>query len=54
MGKIKIGVIADVHLDIARDGEKRLDAFLNAAKEETVDLIMHLGDFAYPNDTPDI
>ena len=51
MGKIKIGVCADIHLDIARDGERRLDAFLKDAREENVDFIMHLGDFAYPNDT---
>ena len=51
MGKIKIGIVSDVHLDMAHDGEKRIDAFLNAAREENVDMIMHLGDFAYPNDT---
>ena len=51
MGKIKMAVVADVHLDIAKDGEKRIDAFLKAAREENVDFIIHLGDFAYPNDT---
>lgn len=51
MREIKIAVMADVHLDIAKDGEKRLDEFLRVAKEEGVDFMMHLGDFAYPNDT---
>lgn len=43
--------MADPHLDIAKDGERRVDAFLKAAREEDVDFIIHLGDFAYPNDT---
>ncbi len=51
MGKIKFAVMADIHLDIAKDGERRVDAFLNTAREENVDFIIHLGDFAYPNDT---
>ena len=51
MREIKIAVMADVHLDIAKDGEKRVDEFLRVAKEENVDFMMHLGDFAYPNDT---
>lgn len=54
MGKVKFAVMADVHLDIARDGERRVDAFLNAAREENVDFVIHLGDFAYPNDTSNI
>lgn len=49
--KIKFAAMADIHLDIMHDGEKRLDAFLEAARAEDVDFIIHLGDFAYPNDT---
>ncbi len=51
MSKIKFAVMADIHLDIAKDGEKRLEAFLRRASEENVDFVIHLGDFAYPNDT---
>ncbi len=51
MGRIKFAVTADIHLDIAKDGERRIDAFLKAARDEDVDFIIHLGDFAYPNDT---
>ncbi len=51
MGKIKFSVCADVHLDIAKDGGRRIDTFLKKSREEDVDFIIHLGDFAYPNDT---
>ena len=50
MRDIKFAVMADIHLDIMHDGKRRLDAFLKAAEEEKVDFIIHLGDFAYPND----
>ena len=49
--EIKFAAMADIHLDIMHDGQKRLDAFLEAARREDVDFIIHLGDFAYPNDT---
>jgi len=48
--EIKFAVMADIHLDIMNDGLRRLRAFLKAADEEKVDFVIHLGDFAYPND----
>ena len=49
--EIKFAAMADMHLDIMHDGEKRLDKFLAAADEEDVDFVIRLGDFAYHNDT---
>lgn len=51
--EIKFAAMADIHLDIMHDGERRLDAFLAAADSEDADFVIHLGDFAYPNDTSD-
>ncbi len=51
MNKIKFAIMADIHLDIMHDGKERLSAFLAAAKRANVDFLIHLGDFAYPNDT---
>lgn len=50
-GRVKFAVMADIHLDIMHDGMRRLDEFLRAADKEEVDFVIHLGDFAYPNDT---
>ncbi len=51
--EIKFAAMADIHLDIMHDGEERLNAFLKAADNADVDFVIHLGDFAYPNDTSD-
>ena len=45
---IKIGMIADLHQDVMHDGPARLQAFLDAMKEEKPDALLQLGDFAYP------
>ena len=45
---IKLGLIADLHQDIMHDGPARLQAFLDAMKEEKPDGLIQLGDFAYP------
>jgi Icc protein len=45
---IKLGLIADLHQDIMHDGPARLQAFLDAMKEEKPDALIQLGDFAYP------
>ena len=50
-GTVKFAAFTDLHLDIMHDGARRLDAFLNAAEQEDVDFIIHLGDFSYPEDT---
>ena len=45
---IKLGMIADLHQDVMHDGPARLQAFLDAMKEEKPDALLQLGDFAYP------
>tara|TARA_B110000438_G_scaffold130446_1_gene126625 strand:+ start:469 stop:1458 length:990 start_codon:yes stop_codon:yes gene_type:complete len=45
---IKLGMIADLHQDVMHDGPTRLNAFLDAMKEEKPDALVQLGDFAYP------
>ena len=45
---IKLGMIADLHQDVMHDGPARLQAFLDAMKEEKPDALIQLGDFAYP------
>jgi Icc protein len=45
---IKLGMIADLHQDVMHDGPARLQAFLDAMKEENPDALIQLGDFAYP------
>ena len=46
---VKIGLIADLHHDVMHDGPQRLAVFLKAMKAEKPDVVMQLGDFAYPN-----
>ena len=46
---IKIGMITDLHQDLMHDGTVRLNAFLDAMKQEEPDAILQLGDFAYPS-----
>lgn len=47
---IKIGIIADVHYDVMHDGQKRLDAFLQATTAFQPDAIVQMGDFAMPSE----
>ena len=42
-------MIADLHQDLMHDGTVRLNAFLDAMKQEEPDAILQLGDFAYPS-----
>ena len=46
---IKLGIITDLHQDVMHDGPARLQAILDAMKEEKPDALLQLGDFAYPN-----
>ena len=46
---VKIGMIADLHQDVMHDGERRLESFVQAMKNEKPDAVIQLGDFAYPN-----
>lgn len=47
---IKAGIITDLHQDVIHNGSERLDAFLAHTKKINPDLILQMGDFAYPND----
>lgn len=47
---VRIGMIADLHHDLMHDGERRLNAFLEAMETHQPDALMQLGDFAYPSD----
>lgn len=44
---VKFGVIADLHVPLIHNTEKRITAFLNECREENVDFIIQLGDFAH-------
>ena len=46
-GRLKFGVISDIHPDIMHDGEHRLQVFLEAAAKNKVDFIIELGDFCF-------
>ena len=46
----KAGIITDLHHDVIHNGSERLDVFLDHCKKINPDLIMQMGDFAYPNE----
>ena len=46
---VRIGVIADLHHDVMHDGTARMEAFVKDMATRKPDVIMQLGDFAYPN-----
>jgi len=50
-GKLRIGMISDIHQDVMHDGMKRLAAFLDAMREAKPDVIVQLGDFCKPTAT---
>jgi len=47
---VKVGIITDLHQDVIHNGSERLDAFLAHTKKDNPDLILQMGDFAYPNE----
>lgn len=47
-GKLRIGIISDIHQDVMHDGMERLAAFLEAMREAKPDFIIQLGDFCKP------
>lgn len=51
MERLKFAMFSDLHMDIMHDGDRRLRAFLDAARQEGAEFIVHLGDFCYPEDT---
>ena len=46
---IHIGLIADVHIGLSPNAEKRLSQFVGEMKKESPDAMIQLGDFAFPN-----
>lgn len=46
---VRFGVIADLHHDLVHDGIGRMEAFVKKMATSEPDVIMQLGDFAYPN-----
>lgn len=47
-GRVRFGLIADIHPDMLPDGLNRVQAFVAAMKEARVDFILQLGDFCWP------
>ncbi len=45
---IKFGLIADLHQDVIHDAQERLETFIQAGKDQTLDALIQLGDFATP------
>lgn len=48
--KTKFLVFTDLHVDIMHDAVARMEIILNAAREQNVDFLMHLGDIMYPEE----
>lgn len=44
---IRVGVIADLHVDLIPDGAERLDAFLGEMAKSKPDALLQMGDFAF-------
>jgi predicted phosphodiesterase len=49
VGKMKIGIVADVHQDVIHDGLARLRFFMDDMKKRNPDFILQMGDFAMPH-----
>lgn len=47
--KLRIGICADIHLDLMPDGERRLKAFMDEMNQLKPDAIIQLGDFCSPH-----
>ena len=48
---VKFALMGDPHFEMTPNGDELLEQFLNKAREENVDFIIHLGDFSYPTNT---
>lgn len=48
-GRIRLGLIADVHQDVMPDGVERITAFVDAMQEARAHGIVNLGDFCVPH-----
>ena len=47
-GRVRFGIIADIHPDMLPDGLARVRAFVAAMEAARVDFILQLGDFCWP------
>lgn len=47
-GRVRFGIISDIHPDMLPDGLDRVLAFVAAMKQSKVDFIIQLGDFCWP------
>lgn len=48
--KLRVGLFADIHLDVMPDGERRLRSFMDEMNLVNPDFIIQLGDFCSPHD----
>lgn len=48
--QLRIGIFADIHLDLMPDGERRLQLFMEDMKAVKPDFIIQLGDFCSPHE----
>jgi len=48
-GKLRLGLISDVHQDVMHDGVERITAFVEAMEREQAQGIVNLGDFCVPH-----
>lgn len=47
-GRVRFGMISDIHPDMQPNGAQRVRAFLQAARKAKVDFVIQLGDFCWP------
>ena len=47
-GRVRFGMISDIHPDMLPDGLERVQAFVAAMQQTKVDFIIQLGDFCWP------
>lgn len=52
-GKLRLGIIADVHQDIMHDGIQRIEAFVSEMQTSKAQGIVNLGDFCVPHSRND-
>lgn len=50
LGRIRIGICADLHQDVMHDGPKRIEAFIRDMEVQKPDFIIQMGDFCRPYD----
>ncbi len=48
MKEIRFAVFSDLHYDHIHDGDKRIQSFVSKIRNEKLDFVIELGDFAHP------